>query len=804
MPRSSISTGLVDYIVPPDQMAKELLNFVKHPLILKRDGNKNIMSKEIDTLTKIILMLRDYSGTDFSYYKENTIIRRLERRVSINRFDTLEQYMLYFSESNKEKDILYRELLIGVTQFFRDKEAFDSIQKKVLPNLDYSNGSIRAWSAGCSTGEEVYSIALMILEYMHENNINCELKIFATDIDRHSLDVASQGFYPDSVVADVDSVLLEKYFIRRDNGYQIKESVRKCVVFATHNLLKDPPFSKLDLLICRNLFIYFKPEIQQQILSTFYYSLNRKGFLFMGSSESIGEMAEAFYTIDSKWKIYRHKEEFRAIAHNKISMQLNQYYDVDNYTSFRSIHSNGFKSEKLMEKAIASILPPSFILDENENIVHVINDVNRFSSIKQGKFTTRVYDNLNSEIALFVSSLIRRMKLEKKDLDFENITGIKGFEGETICIQGRILSYDKSIFYLVTFDVKELKGPVKEKESRSIDIEVEINNRAKALEKELQATKESLQATVEELETSNEELQSSNEELIASNEELQSTNEELQSVNEELFTVNSEYKSKIDELTRSNNDLDNLIKNTEVGALYLDRNLCIRKLTPIVTKITNILETDIGRPISHIAILNEHSTIINDVNNVAENLQTINREIVDKNNNTWLAKIRPYRTEYNAVEGILITFIDINKLKELEQEIRSQKELLQKVLDNSPVAKTMVDKNGEIIYANKKSEKIFGITKEEILNRTYDASKWEITDLDGKDILSKDLPFAILKKDLQPISGFKHFIKIPGKEKVLLRIDGVPVFGPDGSFEGGVFSITSIKGDGDCEKGYQR
>lgn len=793
MPRSSISTGLVDYIIPPEKMPEELLNYIKHPLVRKGETNESIMSKNIDTLTKIILMLRDYCEIDFSYYKQNTMIRRLERRVSINRFNTLEEYMVFFSESNKEKEILYRELLIGVTRFFRDKEAFDIIREKVLPNIDFDKKLIRLWSAGCSTGEEVYSIAMMLMEYIKEKRHKCELKIFATDIDRHSLEIAGKGFYPESIVSDIDSILLEKYFIPKDNGYQIKEEIRKTVVFATHNLLKDPPFSKLDLLICRNLFIYLKPDIQQKILSMFYYSLNKEGFLFMGSSESIGEMSEAFYTIDSKWKIYKYKEGFRSYAMKEIPISVNHSYEGNGYVGIKPRLHNGIRFEKLMENAISTILPPSLIIDENDNILHVVNDINRFSRIKQGRFSPKIYDNLNHEIAIFVNSLIRRMKTEKKDIFFENIIGIKGFEKEIISIEGRIIDLEKREYYILSFHVIE-EEPKGKKISEAIDMDEEITNRAKELENELQITKENLQATVEELETSNEELQSSNEELIASNEELQSTNEELQSVNEELFTVNSEYQTKIDDLTRSNNDLDNLIRNTEIGALYLDRNLCIRRITPVVSKITNILESDIGRPISHISIMNEYTNIVEDVYSVVENLQEVNREIKDPRGYTWFTKIRPYRTEYNAVEGILITFVDVSKFKELEDRFIKQKELMQTVLDNSPEAKTLVDTQGNIIYANKKSEDILGITRNEILNRTYDASKWEITGADGEAISSEKLPFSILKRTKNHVLGYQHYIKVPGRKKKLLKIDGVPVIGADGGFEGGVFTIVSAEG----------
>ena len=302
MPRSSIATGLVDYILSPDRMPEELVTFVKHPFVKQKKTLESELSDSLDTLTKIILVLRDHGGIDFSFYKDTTLLRRLERRVSINRFETLEQYLGFLKESEKEQETLQRELLIGVTRFFRDTEAFDSIRSKVFPTL-LGRKTIRIWSAGCSTGEEVYSLAIMLHDFLDRAGQSVDMKIFATDIDRNSLEYAGRGYYPDSVMADVDPSYLSKYFVRKDNGYQVNETIRKTIVFATHNLLKDSPFSRIDLLVCRNLFIYLKPEIQARVLNMFYYSLGPGGHLFLGNSESLGEMSSAFECIDSKWKI---------------------------------------------------------------------------------------------------------------------------------------------------------------------------------------------------------------------------------------------------------------------------------------------------------------------------------------------------------------------------------------------------------------------------------------------------------------------------------------------------------------------
>lgn len=310
MPRNSIATGLVDYILPPGKMPEALVNFIKHPLVRENKSLESDLQDNLDTLTKIILILRNYGGIDFSFYKDATILRRLERRLSINRYQTLEEYLDFLKDSDKEKETLQRELLIGVTRFFRDVEAFESLRSKVFSTWTGKH-SIRIWSAGCSTGEEVYSLAILLNEYLEQQGITADVKIFATDVDRNSIEYAGKGLYPDSVVADLDSILLTKYFIRKENGYQINDSIRKMIVFATHNLLKDSPFSRIDLLVCRNLFIYIRPEIQTKLLSMFYYSLNADGYLFLGNSETLGEMSEAFEYVDTKWKIYRLKGSYK-------------------------------------------------------------------------------------------------------------------------------------------------------------------------------------------------------------------------------------------------------------------------------------------------------------------------------------------------------------------------------------------------------------------------------------------------------------------------------------------------------------
>jgi len=722
MPRSSISTGLVDYVLDADKMPEELVSFIKHPLVKQKKTLDGELLENLDTLTKIILILRDHGGIDFSFYKENTIIRRLERRVSINRYQTLEEYLEFLKESDKEKDTLQRELLIGVTRFFRDTEAFDALKKKVFPGL-LKKKTIRVWSAACSTGEEAYSLAIMINEFLEAHNVSADIKIFATDIDRYAIEYAGRGFYPDSVVSDMDPGLLVKYFIRKENGYQISESIRKTVVFATHNLLKDSPFSRIDLLVCRNLFIYFKPDIQAKVLGMFYYSLSSDGALFMGNSETIGEMAGAFECLDTKWKIFRFKDGYKPLTNRVLPIIKSPFVSRERAFPTKVILDDGLKFERLLDFTLAAIMPPSVIVDGADNIIHIINDVSPFLQLQPGRFSQNIFDNLNHDISLFVSSLLRKLRREGETTALENLIDLKGFEYKRVTIQGRKIGNDRSSYYLISFVVEVPEQTVVKPTEVSLVPDGRFHEKITDLEKELQFTKESLQATVEELETSNEELQSSNEELIASNEELQSTNEELQSVNEELYTVNTEYQSKIEELTRLNNDVNNLLKNTEVGALYLDRNLCIRKITPIVSRITNIMETDIGRPVYHISLGAGNESLLQDVQTVVDTLQAMDREMSFEAHGDFLVRIRPYRTDFNAVDGVLIIFIDITKLKQEYNRANIASGRLENALKIGNMAWWDWDVlTGKVEYDARKAT-MLGYTPEEFPQDVYEVCK---------------------------------------------------------------------------------
>lgn len=683
MPKSSIATGLVDYILPPAEMPEALLNYIKHPFISNAQTVEKVLEGNDDVIVKLMSILREHSGVDFSFYKENTLNRRLERRMSINRLNQLEDYLDLLRSRDEEKEILSKEFLIGVTRFFRDESAWQALQERVLlPLLDGSRKSIRIWSVGVSTGEEVYSLALSIRKILDASKLDVEVKIFATDVDKRAIEQAGNGYFLDGVVSDIEPGLLQRYFQRKENGWLVSEQIRKMIIFATHNILRDPPFSKLDLITCRNLFIYLKSEAQLRVLNMFYLSLAENGNLFLGSSESLGELSEAFHVVSVKNKIYRKKAGYSATLMTDVQIpRLNYLKSEENKViPLKDIK----KQQELSQKLLGALLPPSILLNDDLMVVQLFNDVNPFLQLQSGAFSHHLGSLLSQDFQVIIHNIIRRLRNQAEPVTFENIS-VPGNKNR-LDIQGRSIEMsEQQRLFLISFVEKQLVSSMDEA-AYDLSMTAEYADRMKELEHDLQFVRESLQATVEELETSNEELQSSNEELIASNEELQSTNEELQSVNEELFTVNSEYQSKIEELTQLNNDITNLLNNTGIAALYLDRKLCIRKITPAFVQLSNIMDLDLGRPIAHFANHSIYPGFLNDIEAVQKSLQVVEKEIVHQNGTVYLLRMAPYRTDFQAVDGLLITLVSLHSIQQEREQLHTSNRRLQSALQMGNMA----------------------------------------------------------------------------------------------------------------------
>ncbi|MFW5711824.1 MAG: CheR family methyltransferase, partial [Spirochaetota bacterium] len=692
-----------------------------------------------------------------------------------------------------------KDLLIGVTRFFRDAEAFESLKDTAALELlkkAEDKTQLRLWCMACSTGEEAYSLAILFYEKMQELGIDYDVKIFATDIDRDSIEYAGLGIYPESIVTDVSQERLYKFFTKKENTFQVNPEIRRMVIFANHNVLQDPPFSAIDMVSCRNMLIYLKPEMQQRVLGAFHFSVKQNGFLFLGSSETVGELSGIFSLIDTKWKIYQCKQKS---AQNRVTDYFVPPVQPNKTKQERfpqKVYTQKNSSDEVLESAydylVHEFVPPSIIIDRNLTLIHVCREASEFMKIPTGKISLNVLEMLPNGIKAALSTAVHKALKDDGPVTYRDLTLQKSGETRYIDLSVKpILDRQNNPigYFLVVFEDHE--GTVHKTDSKEKSSFDEQQNKMIAdLEQELQFTKENLQATIEELETSNEELQATNEELIASNEELQSTNEELQSVNEELYTVNAEYQNKIEELSEANNDLKNFLNNTDIGMVFLDKDFKIRKYTPAVTEVINIMEMDVGRPIEHITRNMKSSDFMEDVRSVLINLVPVEKEIYIKTGKWYLMKILPYRTVNNVVEGIVITFLDINEKKQFEDKLEKERDLLMRILENSPVAKTMVDREGNVVFANQKAAEIFGISREEILQRSFGDRGWKITDYEGKHIPIEELPFSKIMQTAESVYNYKHAVAKPDGTVIYLSISGSPLFSEQGEeVDGAVFSI---------------
>src|SRR5579885_1365926 len=662
MPRSAIDTGLVDYILPPDKMPEQLIKYAKMSRARPMEKRADVTRKDSDLLDKILVLVRSHTGHDFSLYKRNTIMRRLEKRMGIHQIGKMSDYLRLLQENPVEIDAFFKDLLIGVTNFFRDPQAFEALKTKVCPELFKgrpSSSPIRVWVVGCSTGEEAYSIAIVLNEYMQEKKLAHKIQIFATDMDNDALEVARMGVYSDSIAVDVSPQRLNRFFTREGNTYRVNKKIRELVVFASQNVIKDPPFSKLDMISCRNLLIYLQPELQKRILTIFHYSLKPGGILFLGSSETIGEFSALFEVIDKKWKLFRRKEvtpstlmKFPAVPHG---------YDITMQQVETKMKGEGIKLPDVVNRLLLDrYAPPCVIINQTYDILYIHGSTGKYLEPAPGEPTLNVLAMAREGLRTQLQFAIRKCLSQRTDVVVDNVRiKVNGnHQFINLFVKPVYLPINEQNLVMILFEdikppegVKQIRGRTKETKKRRSEIQ--------ELRQELKYTKEDFQATVEELQTANEEWKSANEELQSANEELQSVNEELEtskeeldSLNEELVTINSELQTKIDELTESNNDMKNLINSTRIATIFLDRDLKVKKFTPETTRIINLIDSDIDCPISHIVSKITNGNLVNDIESVLKTLVLVEKEVRTNDDHWYLMRIPPYRTAEDIIDGV--------------------------------------------------------------------------------------------------------------------------------------------------------
>ncbi len=719
MPRSAIATGIVDFILPVEKLPAALAKYIRAPYIAVTKKVKATDDLFASYIQKIFVLIRSSTGHDISRYKQTTLRRRIERRMAVHQINKISDYVKYLQKIPSEVDILFKDMLIGVTGFFRDPDAFKILEEQVLPALlkdKPPNSTIRIWIVGCSTGEEAYSIAVLLSEAMERMKLHVNVQIFASDIDAEAIERARTGVYPDSIAADVSPERLRHFFIKDGTTFQVKKHLREMIIFAVQNIISDPPFSRIDLLSCRNLLIYMDSNLQKKILPLSHYALNSRGVLFLGPSESIGEFTDLFQPVNSKWKIFKRKEFFKEKAIDYPGMPFYQGPRLDRFEEKEPVATDIYNvAERIILDQYA---PPGVLVNEKYEIVHFLGRTNKYLETPTGKASFNILNMAREGLQFKLSTALHNAVRQKKTISYEGLR-IKyngGFRIIDLTVRPLTEANIKENFMLVMFDDKTPgEKPIlkKGKKAAKDDSDLVLIR----LEQELQSTKEHLQTTIEELETSNEELKSTNEELQSLNEEMQSANEELetskeelQSTNEELVTVNAELQNKVNELSTANNDINNLLAATDIGTIFLNTKLQIKRYTPAMTRIFNLIPSDLDRKISDITAKIDYGTLVADAEHVLDTLTQKRMEIRTRDDILFDMTISPYRTTENVIDGVVITFVDITKIKEGEKSAR-----LVAVVRDSNDAILLHDFEGNITAWNRGAENMYGYTEAEAL-----------------------------------------------------------------------------------------
>jgi two-component system, chemotaxis family, CheB/CheR fusion protein len=691
MPRSAINADLADVVAVVEDLPGKISDLLRHAIILgKREAP--IDDKGQNALEKIFILLRSRSGHDFSLYKESTIYRRVERRMGIHQIDKIATYVRYLRENHQEVELLFKELLIGVTNFFRDPSAWDYLQREVLPALLASHpdgGMLRAWTAGCSTGEEAYSLAIAFKETLNQVKAPraYKLQIFATDLDQDAINKARKGVYPTNIAADVSAERLQRYFVLEEDQYRVSNEIRQMVTFATQNVIMDPPFTKLDILTCRNLLIYLTPKLQKRLMPLFHYTLNPGGVLFLGNSETIGNFINQFEPINGKSRLYRRLEN--ALPGHPVVFPVTKIATLQNLPKELKMAPPQDTLQSIADQLLLQkFSPPAVMVTGQGDILYISGRTGKYLEPASGKANWNLFAMAREGLRQNLAGAFQKATKTREPVV---VKGNKiGTNGGTQLVDATIQAIEepaqlRGMFMVVFTDVSTPpeKRPVSRtrKTPAGSSAVIELEEQLNQAREELQTMREEMQSSQEELTSANEELQSTNEELQSTNEELTTSREEMQSLNEELQTVNAEQLSKMDELTRIHDDMRNLLNSTDIITVFLDKQLHIKRFTTDADRIFKVLPGDVGRPLSDITNDLQYSDFIENARGVLQSLAFSEKQIKTKDGRWFTVRIMPYRTQNDIIDGLVITFIDISVTKNLETELREEVAQLKTQLD---------------------------------------------------------------------------------------------------------------------------
>lgn len=752
MPENVIATGLADYVAPAAELPHLLMTYIHTAEVIAREPTVPTGTR-VSGLHKIFILIRTRTDQDFSMYKQSTIRRRIERRMGLHQLTRIEDYVRYLQENPQEIDILTKELLIGVTRFFRDPQAWQALQEKAIRDLvlNAPGGSmIRVWVVGCSTGEEAYTMAIVLRECLNVLDRYGEIsyQIFATDLDAEAIEIARHGRYVASIAADISPERLERYFVKEDEHYRVRQEFRETIIFARQNLITAPPFIHLDILCCRNLLIYFSDELQEKLIPIFHYALKPGGVLFLGTAETIGDYGELFKTVDSRQKIFRRRETSAPLI-DRLNIPASF---TPQPTDATGIQRRPIPVDELAPRALLErFVPPAVIVNENGDILYVHGKTGKYLEPSPGRANLNIHAMAREGLSYPLIAALRSARQEKKETVTGPISVKTNGDFQKICLTVAPIersSGAEDLFLLAFEDVEEMEA----KQAHEVPGEVWDDARCAELERDLTETRAHLQSTIEEMQVSQE--------------EEKSMNEELQSTNEELLTVNTELQAKIDELSTTTDDLQNLLRGTGIPMLFLDNNLRVRRFTRAVTEIISLRSTDFDRPVTDLVVNLRDEPFVEDVRGVLDTLLPLEKQVQTTGGRWFQMRILPYQTASNQIDGAVVTFVEITQIKDLEQSLRNARTYAENIITTIREPLVVLDADLRVVSANRSFYQTFRATPGETegaLLYTLGSGQWDIPDL--RRLLEEILP------EKARFEGFevKHDFPEIGQKKMLLN-----------------------------------